>query len=245
MTKLLPHNFKNRLKIFLEKLPRDSWLPVILSFKGIIAHERYQKVSSLLLKNNCRTVLDVGSGGYSQINGFKSISVDIKPKKGVLVVASALNLPFNNKVFDCVTAVDVLEHIASSERNRAINEMKRCGRTVIIHTPLQDGKLFMGREGDIIFLNYLKTSTNRLDENTMEHIDCCEPKLNELTKHSIGYLQPDWNLNIWLTLMKCRYRFYNLTAPLLTILYRILLCRIQNPPYYGAYILFDCRKDSY
>jgi hypothetical protein len=226
------------VKGLIKTLSEDSWLRVIFGLQGIIGHERYHKVAKWLTKANCLTVLDVGSGGTSQLSmALQVLSVDVKRNAGVDVIADASHLPFRDYTFDCVTAIDMLEHIRPQRRKKAIDEMKRCGKTVLIHTPLQDNKTFMGKTGDIILFNHLKNSLNIVDENTREHIECGEPHLDELKEHDFKVVQPDWNLNIWLTLMKYRYIPYNFTAPVMTVIYLLALRKVNTPPFYGAYLM--------
>lgn len=210
--------------------------------RGITGFERYREVASLLLKDNCSKVLDVGSNGPSPLKhiGFQVLSVDVQRKAGLDVVANASHLPFRSMVFDCVTAIDILEHIDSS-REKAINEIKRCGKTVIIHTPLQDNKVFMGRVGDSMILEYVEKVLNKIDENTLEHVRCGEPSPKELRKHGFKITQPDWNMNVWLVLMKSHYLVYRFTAPIIILLYLLVLRRIKNPPYWGGYLV--CRTN--
>lgn len=226
-----------------KKLPKDSLLRVMLGFQGIVGHERYQQVVKILTKAKSHAVLDVGSCGASQLAAsghLQVLSVDLKPKVGVDVVANVSHLPFSDHVFDCVTAIDVLEHIRSSEREKAINELKRCGKIVLVHTPLQDNVNFMGKAGDILLFNYLKNSLNIVDENTREHLDCDQPRFAELNEQGFKVMKPDWNLNVWLILMKCRYLriYYHFIAPALTLLYLLALRKVNTPPFYGAYLMY-------
>jgi len=231
----------NLVKKFYRKLPRNSWLSVLFGLRGIIAHERYNKVRKLLAKSNCHKILDVGSGETPPLADF-TLCIDIKRKAGVKIIADASHLPFCDCTFDCVTAIDVVEHLQPKKRKEAIDEMKRCGKTVLIHTPLQDNKTFMGKTGDILLFQYMKNSRNKVDDNTREHLECGEPHLDELKEHDFKVMQPDWNLNIWLTLMKYRYLPYNFTSPVMTVLYLLALRRMSQPPFWGAYLI--CGNDA-
>lgn len=231
------------LRCLASKLPYHSWIREIIELRGITGFERYREVASLILKANCHKILDVGSNGPSPLKhtGVQVLSADVQRKAGLDIVASASHLPFRDKVFDCVTAIDILEHLDSAREN-AINEIKRCGKTVIIHTPLQDNRVFMGRIGDFMILEYAEKVLNRIDENTLKHLRCGEPSPNELRKHGFKILQPDWNMNVWLVLMKSYYLMYRFTAPIIILLYLLLLRRIKNPPYWGGYLVYQPHK---
>jgi len=113
-----------RLRHFAAKLPYNSWIREIIERRGITGFERYRKVASLLSRIECCKILDVGSYGPSPLEqmGFQVLSVDVQRRAGLDVVADASNLPFGSNVFDCITAIDVLEHIGSS-REKAIKEL--------------------------------------------------------------------------------------------------------------------------
>jgi hypothetical protein len=202
-----------------------------------VAHERYDKAAKILADIDCHMMLDVGSGGVTPQSGF-TIAVDIKRKHGVHVIADASYLPFADSIFECVTAIDVIEHIAPQKRKNALEEMKRVGNTVLIHAPIQDNKLFMGKTGDVLFFDYMKKSLNIVDENTLQHLECGQPSLTELTEHGFNIIQPDWNLNVWLTLMKYRNLPYNFSAPVMTVIYFLFLRKIKNAPFWGAYLIY-------
>ncbi len=72
--------------------------------------------SLLKISGNHHRVLVVGAGADPYKGLFKSadlyISMDIDNNYGSLdVVADALNLPFPEEVFDCVVAIEVMEHV--------------------------------------------------------------------------------------------------------------------------------------
>jgi len=74
---------------FLSKIPWASWFRCIINFEMFDCHERYKKVAELLKRANCYLVLDIDSEGPSPLSrmGFQVISLDIKPKKGIDIVA--------------------------------------------------------------------------------------------------------------------------------------------------------------
>jgi hypothetical protein len=237
----------------LRKLSYSGWTGAMVTFLGIDGYERYTKIARLLSRAGCNTILDVGSAGISPLRymGYQCLSCDIKAtsKTGLDIVASITHLPFRSKIFDCVTAVDVLEHVQSDKREQAIFEMKRCGSKVMVHTPLYDGKVFMGEVGDLELYQFNKRGCSRIDGNVLEHIINREPSPSELQKHGFKIVEPDWNLKTWLIFMKLQslrglfpgvlgYLFSGLISLILIPLYLVILRNINNPPYWGGYLTF-------
>jgi len=105
-----------------------------------------QKVATSL------TVLDAGCGlgiwGYllrsSRRRNFTLIGLDIAPsylsfvrEKRVydtLVRGEVSYLPFRDKAFDCVLAVEVIEHLPKDQGKKMLSELERCCRGKIILT---------------------------------------------------------------------------------------------------------------
>ena len=233
----------NLVNYFLGKIPQNSWLSVILGRQGIVGLERYRNVSKFVSTLNCKTVLDVGSNEWHQL-ADSTVCVDIKRNAGVTVVADASALPCSDYSFDCVTAVDVIEHITQEKRKKMIDELKRCGKTVLVHAPFDGNSMFLGKHGDLEFFQYLKNSHNLVDENTRQHIECGQPKICELNKQGFKVVKPDWNLNVWFTLMKCRYVYYVFTGSVIAVLYFLVLSKVNNPPFYGAYMVYDADNNG-
>lgn len=223
------------------KLPRNSWINAIVSFRSVDAHERYVKVANYLRKAHCHKILDVGSGSASSLKnmGFQVVSLDVKPEEHLDIVASATHLPFRNNTFDSVSAVDVLEHINHERRESAVVEMKRCGRIVIVHTPLQNNEYFYGRVADLAILNFCKRFTSNVEQNTFEHVANGEPSPSDLERQGFRLLEPDWNLRLWLALMKPEFISFNLVSPLTVMLYLLGLRRVREPPYWGGYFIYE------
>jgi len=87
------------------------------------------------------TVLDIGAydDTFKKIlegHGHKVVALDLKPKGGEVVQGDVTRLPFADDSFDCVTAMEVLEHLTNRQLLAAIPQIKRVSRhTVIISVP--------------------------------------------------------------------------------------------------------------
>lgn len=96
-------------------------------------------VENLASEKNSRTILDVGCGTgklvkYLNKHGFRSVGCDpyyIKnqhvklQKNNIFVKASATNLPFENKSFDLVASISVVEHLEKTEVIKFLTEAER------------------------------------------------------------------------------------------------------------------------
>ncbi len=87
--------------------------------------------------NKGRT-LEVGSYGEPSYGRFfpDRVGVDIKPGRGVDIVASVYELPFPDEHFDVVLCMSVLEHL--EDPRRGITEMRRVlrpGGRIIVSVP--------------------------------------------------------------------------------------------------------------
>ncbi len=234
-------------RYFVKRLPPDSWISAIVSFRSIDSHERFVKITKLLKQTNSHRILDVGSGSTSPLRerGFQVLSIDIRHERGLDIIASATHLPFRNQTFDCVTAVDTIEHIKYNEREKALADMKRCGEKVIIHTPLQDGKTFLGRVGDLAMLDFCRKLSSTVEQNTYEHVINGEPSPAYLETRQFMLMEPDWNLSLWLAFMKPTFVLFNLASPVISILYLLVLRKIKHPPYWGGYFKYEQTDQKY
>lgn len=101
---------------------------------------RYLPIVSEINNNGTnKSILEVGSGGLgiTPYLGRKITGLDNKfypPYHHLLkkVNADVLDIPFKNESFDIVLSVDMLEHLKSSDRYRAISEMFRVAKQKII-----------------------------------------------------------------------------------------------------------------
>src|SRR6185369_16834090 len=102
---------------------------------------------------DCRTLLDVGCGGFSPLKDInkkmqKSVGVDVfKPsidaakerrphKENRVLDILKLRSFFKDKSFDCIVALDLIEHLTKEEGNKLLKDLEKIARKkVIIFTP--------------------------------------------------------------------------------------------------------------
>lgn len=101
---------------------------------------RYLPIVDVIKKDsNISSILEVGSGGLGIAPYLKrevtGVDTSFQPPyhpKLTKVKASVLKLPFGDATYDCVVSVDMLEHLDSKKRSRAISEMMRLAKYKII-----------------------------------------------------------------------------------------------------------------
>jgi predicted SAM-dependent methyltransferase len=97
-----------------------------------------QEKAAILIKG--AKVLDIGSRTEKIDPG--AISIDLDRRFRPDVCASASHLPFISDSFDCVTILEVIEHLENREVDRTLNEIKRVSRNVVLSTPNCDSKVW-------------------------------------------------------------------------------------------------------
>src|SRR3989338_3271943 len=100
---------------------------------------RYLPVVDQLNKNGIKTILEVGSGGIgiAPYLNRKVTGVDTnftEPFHPLLkrIKGDVLKLPFNNNCFDAVISADMLEHLPAKFRGRAIEEIVRVAKKLVV-----------------------------------------------------------------------------------------------------------------
>jgi 2-polyprenyl-3-methyl-5-hydroxy-6-metoxy-1,4-benzoquinol methylase len=79
------------------------------------------------------SVLDVGSRNEKITPD--ALSVDLNRKARADVCASVEFLPFRDKQFDCVSYLELLEHLERDHLERALDEAARVSRFLVMSTP--------------------------------------------------------------------------------------------------------------
>jgi SAM-dependent methyltransferase len=105
---------------------------------------RYEAVVSLVAEKSPSSVLEVGSGSaglarfaegrYSitacdrDFSDYGTTEVDASPRDLRRVEADVTELPFEDRAFDVVVALDLMEHVPLGERETALTELARVSR---------------------------------------------------------------------------------------------------------------------
>jgi hypothetical protein len=191
-------------------------------------------------------ILEIGSGGLSPVAQLhqNTVSIDISYKPGIVIVASASHLPLKNNSFDVVVALDTIEHLPRSIRNLAISEMIRVSREkVILSTPLENGKEFVGRQFDLLF-NAWHSQRHGADEpSTSEHLLFIEPSPDELSSYGFK-ITPLHNATLWLNFMRLQHWLRSWRLARLTLLIAYLYHRLNRDknnltPFWGGICVLD------
>jgi SAM-dependent methyltransferase len=152
---------------------------------------RYAPVVSALESAPGRTVLEVGSGsrGIAAFTSEFQVTAcdvsfddygggDLGAELGVTrVTGSVLSLPFSDASFDVVLALDLLEHIAPSDRPTALAELRRvAGNRLIIGCPCGEA----AKRADERLATYYAHRGRSIPGWLVEHLDHGLPKATEL-----------------------------------------------------------------
>ena len=152
---------------------------------------RLEASAKAVLLTKANSILD--AGGYDGALGFFLPNVLIDLIDPVTTGGSVLQIPAEDRSYDAVVAVDVLEHIEPEDRALAISEFARVARThIILNYPCQDSK-----EAQELML---KLTNNHLIN---EHVEFGLPDSNwvvtELAKHGFrGVITGHTSIAIWL-----------------------------------------------
>ncbi|MCL4338863.1 methyltransferase domain-containing protein [Patescibacteria group bacterium] len=158
----------------------ERWHPEIaLRYLPIVKEIRDSGVETL-------KILEVGSGGLGIAPYLKKpvtgVDINFRPPYFPLlkrVKASVTKLPFDNKTFDIVLSVDMLEHLDSYKRGRAIDEMVRVAREkVLIGVPCGE---FSHRQDKVLY-DYFKLHLGKSYDFFEEQIGFGLPDKEEIEK---------------------------------------------------------------
>lgn len=147
---------------------------------------RYLPIIKIIQKEKLRSVLDVGCGfrgiGRFWKRPFTGVDIEFKEKpieNMTPISGSVMNLPFLDSSFDCVVASDVLEHLPSNNRRKAIKEIIRVARSkAIIGVPYGKKSL----ETDKRLYDCYKTNDLSIPDWLEEHLKYSYPTYNQVVK---------------------------------------------------------------
>jgi hypothetical protein len=200
---------------------------------------RYFLASKFILPN---LVLDVGAGERPKLSLYRRdvlfISLDIERKEGIDIVGDARALPFRDKCFDTLVALDLLEHLRESERSKAINEFKRVAkRRIVIHMPLQNHD-FYGKRYDLLLRGMLKKFRKQV-RTLEEHLSHEYWSPRELRNRGFN-LFGSYNGHLWIIIMTLSYALpYPLGVWLGWLSYFVFSRLFKGPPWWGAIAYCD------
>jgi SAM-dependent methyltransferase len=131
------------------------------------------------------TILDAGCGEYGLaafISAKKIVGVDILPTDAKVenfdfVHGSILTLPFPSRSFSIAASVDVLEHLPSELRQKAVAEVVRTARDAVIITFPCGAN---AREADERFAERLREEGSPLPDWLDEHLRAPYPEAAEV-----------------------------------------------------------------
>ncbi|HAL45298.1 MAG: hypothetical protein A2Y12_06450 [Planctomycetes bacterium GWF2_42_9] len=225
--------------------------------KDIDQYMRYSKILGELKKiqsvgNQKIRILDVGAGGegiakflkYSgDINKYEVYLADTNAdfltnvKLGKPVVIKGKTLSFKDNEFDIVVSVDTLEHIPKNGRNDFLKELKRVGKTVLLHFIMHDpANQYFGRDIDMEFNKWYLKNFKKENSWVVEHLNIEPPTCSEIKS-----ILPDaviagtQNINVW-------YKYITTSAsPIIGFFtgYAFLgkwKKQFSIPPYHGCFV---------
>lgn len=232
---------------FYKIIPLFSFFGNLIALRAVDKSNRYKKILKMITAG---TVLEIGAGSFSplvQIGLSDVTTLDIKHTLGIDVVGSSSNLPFRDSSFDLVVAIDTIEHLPRPIRDIAIKEMIRVARErVIIHTPLEDGKKFVGRQFDLLFNEWHFKVHGRNEPSTSEHLLYWEPSPDELSSYGFR-ITGSHNARLWFTYMQLQYlrrsSYMRPVSLFMAHLYYMLNDQKDNlPPFWGGVCVLN-KKD--
>ncbi|NIM47042.1 MAG: methyltransferase domain-containing protein [Candidatus Aenigmarchaeota archaeon] len=159
-------------------------------FKNVISFIKNQNIRGKFLDVGCAfgLLLKEVSPLFNELHGFDISEFAIKkakqkiPKANLKVVDLEKSLPYSNESFDCIVALDVLEHTKNFEKNfeKIVKKLKR-GGYLILSVPIDTWlRKFFG------FLDKDKTHISILKEDKLFQI----VKKNKLKVISKRYFFP-------------------------------------------------------
>ncbi len=160
--------------------------------------ERHKTIAKMI--KNGETVLDVG-GGVNALGRFIRNKIIVANLESGDVLITGSKLPFDDKSFDIVTSIDVIEHVSPKKRSKFLEELLRVAKKrVIFSTPLGTKGHIKSEEELLKIFEKKKVKSNFLKE----HLKNGLPSLKELKNYLKSYhfkvfYSGDYRLSFFLT----------------------------------------------
>lgn len=110
--------------------------------------ERLDFVASLIPAGS--RVLDCGARDNALAracsNNVSVIGIDIEPKGGGVIAGDVCHLPFGDRAFDVVVALEILEHLTDDGLRKARSALHYVARDIIISVPFEEVPLGEGHK---------------------------------------------------------------------------------------------------
>jgi|GEM_PF-3779152 hypothetical protein len=211
---------------------RYSLLEALLFPKEVTVYERYAAVKRRV---KGLSVLEIGGSSFATPLFFPHAVVVEKNKKKArrmkglrVVIADACALPFKSKSFDCVVALDVLEHVEKRKRSEFVKELKRVARKKVVLTFPAVSKKYSVNAAvvDRVVGEWYRRVFRKPLDYVEEHIKLGYPDVREL---NASFVEARFNVLARVVVSKLRY------LPLLRLLaglLYLLLNRKKGKKYY-------------
>ncbi|MDG6220372.1 MAG: class I SAM-dependent methyltransferase [Candidatus Thermoplasmatota archaeon] len=173
--------------------------------------ENDRKRFSVTLENipsDVYTLLDCGAryGTFAELVSkkypvIKTTSFDLEPRGEGVLQGSITNIPFPDKSFDIITALEILEHLDDGDLHCAVNEISRVAKKyVLVTVPYQEWPLDCGSGHLQLFTKRrLRKLVKAKDVSIFEILECgryvgfrkillhIHPRLVDIYCHFFGY----------------------------------------------------------
>lgn len=168
---------KSKLMAVLYNSPLEVSINMRLRYAPVVA-----KLKKIKKENKNIKVLEVGSGSKGITRFFRhpvtGIDVEFQEHKNKYLKEVVINpnkkYPFKDNSFDVVIAVDSIEHIPRSQRRKALEEMLRIAKGIIMITC----PFTISKWDKKVLAEWPKDSATY--KNVKEHLDCGIPQPKEI-----------------------------------------------------------------
>ncbi|MBI2941962.1 MAG: methyltransferase domain-containing protein [Chloroflexi bacterium] len=190
-----------------------SQSPLDLPFDQFQRHAVARDVLRLVLADRLADarILDVGGGPGATarlVPAAAVVSVDLQATTGALgVVADGAALPFGDRAFDAALCLDTLEHIRPAQRTRALSELARVARLVVVAGPGASPEVVRAEQ---VVQELVRASLGVEQRQLREHADYGLPAPSEI-EMALPTLAVQWRcfpsgrLDHWVLLMAAKH----------------------------------------